>query len=121
MGGDPRRRAGFRARSRDGSCGFCRKWVTLAKKLDRRNAVRFLPFQDGDAPVVSGQERNSLEQAAHLVRPDGAVFAGAAALREFFRYVPGGLVVRGMLGIPGVMALAERVYAWVAKSWGPVP
>lgn len=104
----------------DGSCGFCRKWVTRAKKLDRRNVVRLLPLQDADAPTVSGQGRDRLEQAVHLVRPDGAVFAGAAAVREFFRYVPGGLLVRGGLAIPGVVTWAERLYAWIARTWGPV-
>lgn len=105
----------------DGGCGFCRKWVTRAKKLDRRNAVRLLPLQDPAAPTVSGQVRGRLEQAVHLVRPDGAVFAGAAAVREFCRYVPGGVLVRGALAIPGVQSLADRLYAWVARTWGPVP
>lgn len=103
----------------DGSCGFCRKWVSLAKRLDRRSVVRLLPFQEEEAPVVTGRPREALERAAHFVRPDGEVFAGAAAAREFFRYVPGGWAVLGVARIPGVMSVAEWLYRWIARRWGP--
>lgn len=69
---------------------------------------------------VSGRSRDALERALHLVAADGTVFAGAAAAREACRYLPAGWIVRILLGVPGVMALAERAYAWVARRWGPV-
>ena len=48
------------------------------------------------------------------------MFAGAAAAREFAASITGGTIVRAVSAIPGVMPLAERVYAWVARKWGPV-
>lgn len=104
----------------DGGCEFCRKWVARAHRWDRHGAVRTLPLQDEQAPVVSGRPVALLRRAVHFVRPDGVVFAGAAATVEFFRYLPGGWVVRAVGAIPGVMPVAERLYQWVARRWGPV-
>ncbi len=104
----------------DGGCGFCRRWVERARILDRRQAVKMMSFQDEGAAIVAGRSVEALRRAVHLVRPDGAVFAGAAATREFFRYVPGGWLVRAFGVVPGVMPVAERVYEYVARRWGPV-
>jgi len=104
----------------DGGCVFCREWVDRARSLDRRNAVKMVPLQEAGAAVLAGRPAAALQKAIHLVRPDGAVFAGAAATREFFRYVPGGWLVRAFGAIPGVMPVAERAYQFVAKRWGPV-
>lgn len=104
----------------DGSCGFCGKWVKRMKRLDRDDVIWLLPLQDARATELSGQPRERLEQAAHFVRPDGAVFAAAAAAREAFRYLRGGGVVGFVAAVPGLMPVAERVYAWVARRWGPV-
>ncbi|UCF40103.1 MAG: DUF393 domain-containing protein [Gemmatimonadota bacterium] len=104
----------------DGSCGFCSRWVKRMKRLDRDDLIWLLPLQDARATELSGQPRDRLAQAAHFVRPDGAVFAGAAAAREAFRYLSGGRLVDLVAAVPGLMPLAERVYAWVARRWGPV-
>ncbi len=104
----------------DDACGFCRKWVRRFKRLDRRDAVALLPLQVPEAAAIAGRTRQALTLAVHLVRPDGAVFAGAAAVREAFRYVPGGSIVRAAFALPGVEPVAERVYAWIARKWGPV-
>lgn len=104
----------------DGSCGFCRKWVQRVQRWDRGQRLAYLPYQDAAAPDVAGRSRDALAQAAHLVRPDGEVFAGAAAARELLRYLPGGGAARAVLWLPGVMGVAERVYAWIARNWGPV-
>jgi predicted DCC family thiol-disulfide oxidoreductase YuxK len=104
----------------DGACGFCGTWVKRMKRLDRDDVIWLLPLQDARATELSGQPRERLQEAAHLVRPDGAVFAGAAAAREALRYLRGGRMVAFIGGMPGMMPLAERVYAWVARRWGPV-
>ncbi len=90
------------------------------KRLDHHDAVEFTSLQDPRVRELSGQSLEQLRQAVHFVRPDGAVFAGAAAARELFRYLWGGRVVRLILGAPGVMPLAERIYAWIARTRGPV-
>ncbi len=90
------------------------------KRLDPDDVIWLLPLQDARATELSGQPRERLEQAAHLVRTDGVVFAGAAAAREAFRYLRGGRAVGLLAALPGMMPVAEGVYAWVARRWGPV-
>jgi predicted DCC family thiol-disulfide oxidoreductase YuxK len=104
----------------DSECGFCRKWVGRARIMDRRHVVNMVSLREAGAAVMAGRPTEALRRAVHLVRPDGAVFAGAAATREFFRYVPGGWLVRAFGVVPGVMPVAEQVYRLVAKRWGPV-
>jgi acetyl esterase len=104
----------------DGNCGFCRRWVRRAKRLDTRGVVCILPLQDPEATRLSGQPATALRQAAHFVTPEGAVFAGAAAIREMARYLKCGYVLRLVMAVPGMMPVAERVYAWIARKWGPV-
>lgn len=104
----------------DANCGFCRRWVARLKRWDRQDRIRLLPLQDPTAPALARRPREELERAAHLVRPDGAVFAGAPAAREVFAYLPAGWLPRALLALPGVLRLAERAYRWVARTWGPV-
>ncbi len=104
----------------DERCAFCRRWVERLKHWDRHDAIAMLPLQDDRASALAGRSPAELQLAVHLVRPDGAVFSGAAAVREVGRYLPGGRWVRLALTIPGVLPLAERAYAWIARTWGPV-
>lgn len=104
----------------DDNCAFCRRWVTRLKRWDRRHVIHVLPLQDPTAPEVVGRSRDALQQAAHLVGPDGAVFSGAAAARELCRYLPFGWLGRAFFAIPGALPLAERAYRWIARTWGPV-
>ncbi len=104
----------------DGDCEFCRRWVARLKRLDGSDAIRLVPLRDPAAGELSGRDIEQLRMAAHFVRPDGEVFAGAAAVREAARYLRGGSLVLGVAAVPGVMPLAERLYGWVARRWGPV-
>jgi predicted DCC family thiol-disulfide oxidoreductase YuxK len=104
----------------DARCGFCRRWVARLKRWDRRDRLRLLPLQDPDAPALAGRPRDELQRAAHLVRPDGAVFAGAQAARELCGYLPGGWLPKALFAVPGVLPVAERAYGWIARRWGPV-
>lgn len=104
----------------DGTCGFCRRWVERLRRWDRGGRLEFLPLQDADAPVVTGVDRAELEQAAHVVLPSGQVVAGAAAFRALCPFLSGGSVPFRLLGLPGVLPLAERLYRWIAWHRGPV-
>ncbi len=104
----------------DASCGFCRRWADRMRRWARRGAIELVPLDDDRAALVSGQPLERLRRAAHVVSPDGGVFAGAAAARELVRYLPGGRLLRAFTAMPGVMPLAERAYAWIARRWGPV-
>lgn len=90
------------------------------KRWDKADRVQLLPLQAEEAPRLAGRARHELEQAAHVVLPDGSVYAGAAALRELCRYLPWGGAVRAVFALPGAMPFAERVYRWIARTKGPV-
>ncbi len=104
----------------DSDCEFCCRWVARLKRLDGSDLSRLIPLQDPAARALSGRGAEQLRMAAPFVRPDGEVFAGAAAVREAARYLRGGSLVLGVAAIPGAMPLAERLYGWVARRWGPV-
>ncbi len=104
----------------DHDCAFCRRWVRRLKRWDRRNALTLLPLQDPSAPAVARRGIEELRKAVHLVTPDGSVFSGARAAREACRYLPGGHSLWLFSSLPGVMPLAERVYRWISRRYGPV-
>jgi predicted DCC family thiol-disulfide oxidoreductase YuxK len=104
----------------DAECAFCRRWVSRVKRLDRRGAIALLPRQDPSALQLSARTPEDLRDAIHLVRPDGSVFHGAAAVRELLPYLTGGKMVAILARIPGAMWLGQRAYGWIARRWGPV-
>jgi predicted DCC family thiol-disulfide oxidoreductase YuxK len=104
----------------DDACGFCRRWADRLRRWDRAGRIVMLPLQDDRAPALAGRPRNTLRQAVHVVLPTGRVAAGAAALGEVCRFLPGGWVVRLVLAPPGALSVAEWGYRYVARRWGPV-
>lgn len=100
----------------DGQCAFCRRWVARLKRWDRGALVRCVPWQEEaawrDRPDLS---RGALAAAAHLVAPDGRVYAGAAAARPLLGLLPGGRWLAGPLALPLMPRAAAMVYAWVAR------
>lgn len=102
------------------ACSFCRRWAQHLRRWDRAGRVTLLPLQDDRAPALAGRSRDALEQAVHVVLPTGEVTSGAAALRAICRFLPNGWLVRIALSLPGALPVAERVYHYVARRWGPV-
>lgn len=98
----------------DGECGLCNQAVDLLRRWDREHVLRFVPFQDGPAVARFGVALPALAAAMHLVFPDGAVFAGADAVPELLRVLPGKRWLAPVFRIPGVLPLARRVYARIA-------
>ena len=101
----------------DGDCDFCRRCVRLLARWDTHRRVRTAPFQDAGAlaglPTIP---RAALEAAMQLVTPSGGVLGGARAAPSILRLLPGGRPLAALLHLPGVPALAGRVYAAVARN-----
>lgn len=104
----------------DGECGFCRTWVERVRRRDREGRIEPIPFQRVDSKRY-GIRRADLEEAMHLVAPDGRVWRGAAAAREVLRLLPGWRWASYALRIPGALAIAERVYRWIARRRHAIP
>jgi predicted DCC family thiol-disulfide oxidoreductase YuxK len=101
-------------------CAFCRRWVDRLRRWDRAHRLEFLPLQDERAAALTGRCREVLERSAHVVLPSGTVLAGARAFRALCPFLPGGLLPRLLLSIPGALPVADWCYRWIARRWGAV-
>jgi predicted DCC family thiol-disulfide oxidoreductase YuxK len=105
----------------DGRCGFCRRWIERARRWDRHGRLDFVPYQTPDfAARFPGVSRDACTRAMHLVTEVGDVHRGAAAGREVLSRLPGGRLWALPLRAPGALAIAERVYTFITRRWGPV-
>ena len=98
----------------DGECGICQQAVALLQCWDREHVLRYVPFQDSAAVARFGIALPALAAAMHLILPEGRVYAGADAIPELLRLLPGKRWMAPAFRIPGVLPLARRIYAWIA-------
>jgi predicted DCC family thiol-disulfide oxidoreductase YuxK len=76
-----------------------------------------VPFQDAHALAgLPAIPRSALEQAMHLVSPEGLVLPGAAAAPALLRLLPGGALLAPLFRLPGVGWSADRVYRIIARN-----
>jgi predicted DCC family thiol-disulfide oxidoreductase YuxK len=101
----------------DGDCGFCRRSVELLRRWDREQRIALVPFQDQARVAAFGIPLPALAAAMHLVLPppDGRVLAGADAVPELLRLLPGKRWLAWGFRIPGARPMARRLYAWIAR------
>ena len=99
----------------DGECGFCRETVSIVSHWDRHGRVALIPFQDQARVAAFHIPLPALAAAMHLVLPDGRVFAGADAVAELLRLLPGRRWLAWPFALPGVLPVARRAYAWIAR------
>jgi acetyl esterase len=99
----------------DGECGFCRQAVERVRRWDREHRLRYVPFQDESAVARFGIALPALAAAMHLVLPDGRVYAGADAVPELGKLLPGKRWWVWGFAVPGVRPVARRVYRRIAE------
>ena len=101
----------------DGDCGFCRRSVDLLQRWDREQRIALVPFQDQARVAGFGISLPALAAAMHLILPppDGRVLAGADAIPELLRLLPGKRWLAWGFRVPGVLPVARRLYAWIAR------
>lgn len=103
----------------DGFCPLCRKSVALLKKLDWLRTLSFLSARDAAevarlrVPVANGR----LLEEMHLLTPGGRrLLAGFRAFRWMAWRLPLLWFLAPFLYLPGVPALGQRLYLWVARN-----
>jgi predicted DCC family thiol-disulfide oxidoreductase YuxK len=103
----------------DGQCPFCRKSVEMLKKLDWLGRLSYADARDS-ARLPAGRpdlDPDRLLQEMHVVTPDHRhVYHGFAALRWLAWRLPLLWPVLPLLYLPGVPALGQRLYLWVARN-----
>jgi len=98
----------------DGECGICQQAVALLKRWDGEQVLTYVPFQDGATVARFGIALPALAAAMHLILPGNRVYAGADAIPELLRLLPGKRWLAPFFRVPGVLPLARRIYAWIA-------
>ncbi len=96
----------------DGDCGFCKLWIARWRE-ETGDAVEYQPLQEAAArfPEVPREE---FERAVKLVKPDGTVRSGAAAVYDSLG-AGGHAVNRWSYDyLPGFAAISEFAYRLIA-------
>jgi len=99
----------------DGACGFCQRSVDVVRRWDREQRIALIPFQDQPRVAAFAIPLPALAAAMHLLLPDGRVLAGADAVPELLRLLPGKRWWALAFRIPGAAPLARVVYGWIAR------
>lgn len=100
----------------DGECSRCRAAVKRFGAFFQRAGFRFVPLQEA---IFSGRYELPAEEfyrEMKLLTRDRRWLGGVEAYREMFRARAALVPVAGLLGLPGIHALAVRLYEWVAAN-----
>jgi predicted DCC family thiol-disulfide oxidoreductase YuxK len=103
----------------DGACAFCCRSIALLQRLDWRGRLTFANFRDQENPLLKTPllAQAPLVDEMHLLTPDGShLFHGFGALRWLAWRLPALWLIAPFLYIPGVPALGQRAYLWVARN-----
>lgn len=100
----------------DSDCPLCTFQSRLLSWMDWFNVVEMVPLNDERAAAIApGITREDLLEAIHCITPEGEIHRGARAIRFLGVRIPL-LVPTGLfLWIPGVIKIAEIVYAFISK------
>lgn len=102
----------------DGQCELCRRGVELLKRLDWLKRFTCQDARDEARLPVTDPPLNSarLLEEMHLVTPDGRrVYHGFGVIRWMAWRLPLLVPVAPLLYLPGVPALGQRLYLWIAR------
>ena len=101
----------------DGQCAFCRKSVELLRRLDWLHQLSYLDARDrAGLPAGAPLGAARLLEEMHVLTPDRQVYHGFGALRWLAWRLPLLWPVAPLLYLPGVPALGQRLYLWVARN-----
>jgi predicted DCC family thiol-disulfide oxidoreductase YuxK len=102
----------------DGHCAFCRRSVALLRRLDWLGRLAYADARDpAQRPAGVALDPDRLLEEMHVLSADGRrVYHGFAALRWLAWRLPLLWPVAPLLYLPGVPALGQRLYLWVARN-----
>lgn len=98
----------------DDACAFCTRQMRRLRRLDWTGRFWLVPRSATEARAA-GLSPQDLATAIHCVTADGRVLRGAACLRFVGCRLPLLAPLAALLWLPGLLPLAERVYAGVSR------
>lgn len=111
----------------DTDCGVCLLTARILKRLDIRGNLTFQGNDDlGElsrrrdgvitrAPIPAGITADLVESTVLAIDPEGRVFTRSRAVAELLQAVPLGWTVAWVLRLPGIGALADVAYDFIAS------
>jgi len=100
----------------DDQCPLCIFQMKLLTWLDWLGKLALVPLTDPRAAEIAPQlSREALLEAMHCVAKNGRIYRGARCIRFVGMRLPLMVPVALFLWVPGVIWIAERVYAWVSR------
>ena len=100
----------------DGECSFCTFQIKLLTWLDWCHVLALQPVLDeSTARLAPGLTREQLLEAIHCLSRDGRLYRGARCIRFVGLRIPLLVPLALILWFPGVIWIAERIYAWVSR------
>lgn len=101
----------------DDECPLCTFQMRLLSWLDWRNALALVPLSaPRAAQLAPSLRREHLLEAVHCVAETGRIYRGARALRFVGMRLPMLVPLALFLWLPGVILVAEKVYALVSRN-----
>jgi len=97
----------------DGVCNLCTGVVRFLNAIDQKHAVEYAPYQKlgSDERRTYGLSTSELEGRMHVVRRDGSLVSGAAAIAEACKLLAPINVLCELFNTP----LAQRLYDFIAR------
>ena len=99
----------------DEDCPFCRKQMAWVRAKVSQEPFEFVASQAPGLterfPVLRGED---LGTGLRLLLPDGSVLSSADAVHGIARRLPRWRWIAWLYRVPGLHALARKLYAWVA-------
>ncbi|MFQ5719669.1 MAG: thiol-disulfide oxidoreductase DCC family protein [Acidobacteriota bacterium] len=100
----------------DDGCPLCTFQMRLLTWLDWRGVIDIRPLSaPATRALVPELDESALRAAIHCVTPTGGVHRGARAIRHLALRLPALIPLAGLLWIPGVIGIAERVYRMISR------
>ncbi|HWY89002.1 MAG TPA: DUF393 domain-containing protein [Gemmataceae bacterium] len=102
----------------DGDCAFCRRSIALLQRLDWCRRLVYVNSRDPSNPLLAApvMAQAPLLEEMHVLTPDGTrLYHGFGALRWLAWRLPPLWLIAPFLYIPGIPALGQRLYLWVAR------
>ena len=97
----------------DGVCNLCIGAVRFLNAIDHSHAIEYAPYQTLDPELREKYALNAaeLQGRMHIIREDGSLLKGAAAITEACRFLAPVTFVCGFFNTP----LAQRLYDFIAR------
>ena len=101
----------------DDQCPMCTFQMRVVTWLDWFNVTTLVPMSDPRArEIAPSLTPEALSAAMHCVTRTGRIYRGARCLRHIGMRMPLLVPLALILWIPGVIRIAEKVYAWVSRN-----